>query len=118
MSYTFVFTAGLSVQLPMQYLTKNADGTRTPINLTGKTVAVRFVVRGAASPLLALESGAAATANGSSLQVSNAVEGRFVITVTVEEIAAMTPPCFGRAYLTLEDTTGTRELADLPFSVL
>ena len=117
MSYKFLFQSDSEFYLPFKYQTVNEDGTRTPIDLTGKRIVIEFTPRAAAEPILTLDSDEGATANGSAIVIVDAVGGEFEITITEAEIEAMIPATFGRAEMRLYQTVGgTILLMDVPFA--
>jgi hypothetical protein len=115
-NYQFVFEKDETVNLPFRYQTLNPDETRTPIDLTGKRLVIRFVARGIAEPMLVLDSDEGPNAHGAELEITDADDGRFVVIVTVEQIAEFSP-CFGEWKLILYDAGQPNTLVEGKFSV-
>lgn len=106
-AFQIKFLKGETFEVEFQYQTVNADGTRTPINITGKVVSIYFRLNKKSTDLLVLASNAAANAYGSVLTVTNAVLGKFKPKVTNEQTAldAFTAGKDGSWWVMLDDGT-------------
>lgn len=84
-SVTFKFTRGVTFERTFNY--KNPD--QTPIDITGLTVSFGFRRRDEKEAAFAMTSGAAATANGSTIEITDAAAGEIELKLTDEETDAI-----------------------------
>ena len=101
----FSFRDGESIRIPCIFKTVNPDGTRTPINLTGKRLTLEFWERGKSVVMLALDSSQTMNLFGAKIEIIDAVGGSFEIFIPAFQIAQM-PKSFGEYRLWLHEPNG------------
>ena len=104
-SFKFFFRRGATLRVGFKYQTVGADDSRTPIDLSDKTISCHFRRRDGGENILDLRSDAG-SARGSAITMTNAAAGEYAIVVTKEETANF-PTGFGEWWMLLhEDASG------------
>lgn len=84
MKYKVIFTDDSTIYVPFKYQTVNANGTRTPIDLTGKRVTIEFEQRGGVG-ILDLDSDDAPNEFDSAIAITDAEAGEFHLSIPVAQ---------------------------------
>lgn len=98
--YTLVFYQGIAFSKIFEY----TDSTGTPINLTGKIISIKF--KGVFPTQLELFSNGGTSTLGSSFLITDAVNGKLTLQISLEETLTATLGNSGKWWIELEDGTG------------